>query len=120
MFVTLLTAEGCHTISLPSTITGKYWLQAQRSGTAYNAIGIEAVNGEWCVFSNESSVVLDENNCDISRCVVTDSSFYKIGLLSINQFAYLFSEPNAPENVCFSKFIIKDIIMPQYQVITQS
>ena len=109
MFVTLLTAEGCHTISLPSTITGKYWLQAQRSGTAYNAIGIEAVNGEWCVFSNESSVVLDENNCDISRCVVTESSFYKIGLLSINQFAYLFSELSAPENVCFSKFIIKDI-----------
>ena len=106
MFVTLMTEEGCHTISLPASRSGQYWLRAAYHPENEKLLSIEASDGNWCVLSTDTAAVLDADSAVIPSCVLTEQSFHKIALVSLNQYAYLYTEPDTPDRALFTKYRI--------------
>ena len=108
MFVTLMTQEGCHTVSLPSSRNGQYWLRAVYRSSGEKLLSIEAINGEWCILSTETAVILDEHNAELSHCALHEFEFYKVALVGLNQYAYIFTESNNAESITFTKCSMKN------------
>ena len=106
MFVTLMTWEGCHTICLPETKNGKYWLRAIYSKDKKKLMSIEAIGDDWCIISNEYAAVLDDNDKILSSCIIKNLCFYKIRLVNLEQHAYLITEPSLPESISYMKFVV--------------
>ncbi|MBR6717100.1 MAG: type VII secretion protein EssC [Oscillospiraceae bacterium] len=104
MFVTLMTQEGCHTISLPASRNGQYWLRAAYHPENEKLLSIEAADGNWCVLSTDTAAVLDADSAVIPSCVLTEQSFHKIALAALNQYAYLYTEPDTPDRAAFTKY----------------
>lgn len=106
MFVTLMTSEGCHTIALPKTISGKYWLKAvYQNSICEEQLGIEAEGGKWFVRSGRNVSVLDESEKPASERQILPSSFYKVIFRKRNQEAFLFAEPKTADRMTYHKFV---------------
>jgi len=103
MFITIMTLEGCHTLCLPETINGKYWLRAIYTERKERLLSVEAIDNKWYVISNADAAILDENDQAVDKRIIENQSFYKIKLIKLNQDAYLFTEPSVPESISYMK-----------------
>ncbi len=108
MLATLLTSEGCCTISLPESINGKYWLNAEYEDVGTEEVGIEAKNGNWYIQSDRRVQLLGENDQKVSHCYLQPVSCYKILFVQSDQIAYLYTEKNTVDRQVYHKFLLSD------------
>ena len=107
MIVTLIKKGQIHTLYLPSTIKGQFWISDKnRREQTRKLLSIEGVSGKWFIRSYRSIQITDTSGQDVKFAEMIPSSFYRISLGESEEPALLFCEEITQGRLNFKKYMI--------------
>ncbi len=105
MQLSLLKENEVHTCVLPEKKSGQYWVtQTNLRGYEERVIGVEGVNDQWILKSNQHAVVLDAGSRKVKELAVEPLTIYSILLKKTDEIAILFAEPVSADRKVFQRY----------------
>jgi S-DNA-T family DNA segregation ATPase FtsK/SpoIIIE len=105
MIVTLVTQNAIHSISLPEKVRGQYWLHDSTAKSASsNLIGIEGINGEWVIKSNNKATLADKTGKSVRNVVLRPLDTYNLTIHKTKEKTNLYVEPITEDRQRFHKY----------------
>ncbi|WP_010496613.1 type VII secretion protein EssC [Paenibacillus elgii] len=105
MQLSLLRENEVYTCVLPDKKSGQYWVtQTNLLGYEERMIGVEAVDGQWILKSNQHAVVLDAGSRKVKERAVEPRTIYSVLLKKTDEIAILFAEPVSADRKIFRRY----------------
>ena len=99
MIVRLIKKKKIYNFSLPSKISGNYWItDNDYFGNVRNLINVEEYNGEWKIKSDfETKIMSGEKEVD--SAILRDYCLYFLKINTDNEFVILYCSPSIENNI---------------------
>ena len=110
MIVTFINKERINSITMPEKIRGQYWIYDSYESSSKKLIGIEGINGEWILKSNQDVKVIDNTGAPIRNTVLSPLSIYNLVIDGKNNKSFIFTETNTDDRQTFTKFLVENDI----------
>lgn len=92
MLVSLIKGNKISQLVLPDKIIGNYWIKDYENNEESQLINIEAVNGKWCLISNED-ISINYNNEEKRYVYLQEYAFYLLKIKNTNSYLLLYCSP---------------------------
>jgi len=107
MIVTLIKKDQIHTLYLPFTIKGQFWISDRnRQKQTRKLLSIEGVSGKWFIRSYRATQITDISSKEVKFAEMVPSSFYRVTLGETEEPALLFCEEVTEGRLNFKKYLI--------------
>jgi len=104
MKITVIGRSAIKTISLPSKISGRYWLYDAVDGEEERLVTIEGINNEWILKSNKKVKILDVDSTVVKSVEIKPLRIYVLGK-DTGEKVFVFTEPITADREVFTKYI---------------
>ena len=99
MIVRLIKKKKIYNFSLPSEISGNYWItDNDYFGNVRNLINVEEYNGEWKIKSDFETKIMSGDQ-EIESAILKDYSLYFLKINTDNEFVILYCSPSVKKDV---------------------
>lgn len=92
MLVSLIKGNKISQLLLPNKIIGNYWVTDYENNEENQLINIEALNGKWCLISNDDISIV-ENNEEKRYVYLQEYAFYLLKIKNTSTYLLLYCSP---------------------------
>lgn len=92
MLVSLIKGNKISQLLLPNKIIGNYWVTDYENNEENQLINIEALNGKWCLISNDDIGIV-ENNEEKRYVYLQEYAFYLLKIKNTSTYLLLYCSP---------------------------
>lgn len=110
MIVTLIAQERISTISLPSRVSGRYWISAQNTdGRMINVADVEGIQDHWILHGSPILSLFDERGQEVSTLMLTtDKRVINAKYRKSGQTVQLYVEPSTDDRQTYQKYCVQE------------
>ena len=99
MIVRLIKKKKIYNFSLPSEVSGNYWItDNDYFGNVRNLINVEEYNGEWKIKSDFETKIMSGDQ-EIESAILKDYSLYFLKINTDNEYVILYCSPSVKKDV---------------------
>ncbi len=99
MIVRLIKKKKIYNFSLPSEVSGNYWItDNDYFGNVRNLINVEEYNGEWKIKSDFETKIMSGDQ-EIESAILKDYSLYFLKINTDNEFVILYCSPSVKKDI---------------------
>lgn len=99
MIVRLIKKKKIYNFSLPSEVSGNYWItDNDYLGNVRNLINVEEYNGEWKIKSDFETKIMSGEN-EVESAILKDYSLYFLKINTDNEYVILYCSPSVQKSV---------------------
>ena len=99
MIVRLIKKKKIYNFSLPSEISGNYWItDNDYFGNVRNLINVEECNGEWKIKSDFETKIMSGDQ-EVESAILKDYSLYFLKINTDNEYVILYCSPSVKKDV---------------------
>ena len=110
MIITLIKKEKIHTLYLPLTVKGQFWISDKnKQDQTRKLLSVEGISGKWFVRSYRSIKITDVAGKEVNFGEITTPSFYRISFAETEESALLFCEEVTEGRLNFKKYMIDTV-----------
>lgn len=110
MIITMIAQDRISTISLPSRVSGRYWISAQESdGHKIDVTDVEGIQGQWILHGSPILVLFDEHGQEASTMTLTaDKQVINAKYRKTGQLVQLYVEPSTDDRQIYRKYCVRE------------
>lgn len=99
MIVRLIKKKKIYNFSLPSEVSGNYWItDNDYFGNVRNLINVEEYNGEWKIKSDFETKIMSGDQ-EVESAILKDYSLYFLKINTDNEYVILYCSPSVDKNI---------------------
>ena len=99
MIVRLIKKKKIYNFSLPSEVSGNYWItDNDYFGNVRNLINVEEYNGQWKIKSDFETKIMSGDQ-EVESAILKDYSLYFLKINTDNEYVILYCSPSVDEDV---------------------
>lgn len=105
MIITTICKSQIKSISLPSKIKGRYWLEETVDGVEERLVSIEGVNDQWILKSTRRVKLFDDKHNAMKSTVISPLCIYML-VKEEGEKVFVFAEPITEDRQVFTKYLV--------------